>query len=192
MTHNLTRSLAVVAMMALLLALSAPKASAIVISGDTLYAEAGETYSVTYDSREAGYFSLSFLDQPSEIFLFDGNASAGDTADLGAFAAGSELIFRLDVTNTSRTYYSGETDNPGRNPDSFQHLRVTQLADDLYELAWEDLFNGGDEDYNDMIFTLSVVPDDDPDRPVIPEPATLLLVGLGTAGSLLSRRRIRR
>jgi len=60
------------------------------------------------------------------------------------------------------------------NADGFDHMvsyQVTGLGDGWkrYLLFWEDLRNGGDRDFNDLVGEIAVVP----------EPASLLLVALG-------------
>jgi hypothetical protein len=39
------------------------------------------------------------------------------------------------------------------NPDNFDHLKTSFTADGKLTLLWEDLTNGGDKDYNDVMFT---------------------------------------
>lgn len=54
-----------------------------------------------------------------------------------------------------------------------------------YFLAWEDLafWQPSDRDYQDLVLTLQL------GGPVVPEPATLLLLGLGLAGMTVARVR---
>lgn len=84
--------------------------------------------------------------------------------------------FGFYLTTPQSTYYSHSLSNP----DGFDHLLMFDTSDnsvgallgsDLV-LAWEDLFEGGDRDYNDMVVGITDV------RPV-PEPSALALVGLG-------------
>lgn len=63
---------------------------------------------------------------------------------------------------------------------------MSRRLDDVYLLAWEDLFNGGDGDYDDMMYLVARV------EPV-PEPGTILLLGIGLLGlGAVSRKRLRK
>lgn len=84
------------------------------------------------------------------------------------------------------TYYSHEV----LNPDGFDHFLLFDTSDNSVGallgadivLAWEDLFGGGDGDYNDAVVGITDV------RP-IPEPATLALMGVSLVTLIAARRR---
>lgn len=67
------------------------------------------------------------------------------------FAKGDELVFGIFVTNTSTTYYMGAGT---RNPDAIAHANLTADAKGA-TVGFEDLFGGGDRDYDDNVFFFS-------------------------------------
>jgi hypothetical protein len=61
---------------------------------------------------DAGYFNILYLDSDSpapkdDDELFNEYSGYGSTISLGNCQAGTELIFRLFVTNTELNFYSG-------------------------------------------------------------------------------------
>ncbi|MGD1918328.1 MAG: Ig-like domain-containing protein [Pleurocapsa sp.] len=89
-----------------------------------------------------------------------GNSSeqlqSGDYVSLGEIKAGSTLDFSLlanGYQNSSfYTYFAGID----RNPDRIQHVMAYQYQKDYLVLAWEDLYEGGDKDYNDIVFAIYI------------------------------------
>jgi hypothetical protein len=75
----------------------------------------------------------------------------GTTWNLGKFTPGQELIFS-DTAN-GKTYYTGPA---SRNPDKMIHGAITlKNATGTYHkylVTFEDSWNGGDKDYNDLEF----------------------------------------
>lgn len=127
----------------------------------------------------SSFESLAFLtlDEPQGVTV---------TFDPGALgiAVGQELIFGIRVvSDANREYFMG----PGsRNPDGAMHAEVDSLGDGEFIVGFEDLFGGGDWDYDDNRFRfLGGVHVEQ-----IPEPGVLGLLALGV-GSLI-RRRFRR
>lgn len=74
--------------------------------------------------------------------------------NLGKFEVGEELIFADTANNV--TYYTG---SKWRNPDKKEHaiitLNNTTGTHHKYLVSFEDFFNGGDKDYNDVQFFVS-------------------------------------
>lgn len=77
----------------------------------------------------------------------------GTTWNLGKFPIGTELIFS-DTAN-GKTYFTGPA---SRNPDKLAHAAITFKNSGFhhrYLVSFEDFWNGGDKDYNDLEFYLS-------------------------------------
>lgn len=162
-----------------------------ILGGRLFVAEDGKEVTATFLGSDAGYYNTLYLSSPrvsvDPLFIFDRDGifdqdgeriyhedGEPTTLSLGSsFGAGEELIFSLYVKNTGNTFYTGDS---SRNPDDLAHASaITSLVDGLYvtEVGFEDLYGGGDKDYNDFMFSLTNVVD--PPAPV-PEPSILLLL----------------
>jgi cytoskeletal protein CcmA (bactofilin family) len=143
-----------------------PGAKLIVLDGT-------DEISTTFQGGDAGYSSNAFLQH------FDGNvpigtgnnlpvSDLGNEYELSIFLEGEELVFGIYVTNTGETFLSGPA---SRNPDSVIHAQISENAPGIFTIGFEDLFGGGDEDYNDINFDVTslsgaglvMVPDDETD-----------------------------
>lgn len=162
-----------------------------ILGGSMLVVETGEVFA-EYRGGDASFFNSLYLDSFSSAggrqavafekptSFFDKNTAIGTKINLGIFEAGTELIFGLHVHNTGFDFFTGLD---SRNPDGVAHaLGITYIDEAsstiVTDVGFEDLYGGGDRDYNDFMFRLTNVKD--PILPAsVPEPDTLLLVGLG-------------
>jgi hypothetical protein len=141
--------------------------------GDVLYASGGEV-TVEILSSSAGYTSDLSLVSPAEIYI-GSNRDTGLVTNLGVYAAGTEMLFQLFVRDTEQAYFTGPA---ARNPDGIIHANVVWEGPNTAVVGFEDIFGGGDMDYNDCTFRFTGV---------IPTPGSVALFGVG--GLLLARRR---
>jgi hypothetical protein len=138
--------------------------------------------SVTYIDEGAGYknsFGYFTFDDNNNILskhtIFE-NASglnkggvlvAGDTMDLGTFNEGDNVGFWLQANGywnpDGHTYYTVDE----LNPDGLRHIAI--VDDNGYiNIGIEDLYNLGDQDYNDIIFRMNITPNSAIDKANIP------------------------
>lgn len=123
-----------------------------------------------------------------------------NTVDTGVDFSSTTFGYYLDASignNNADAVFFSDTD---KNVDNYDHLFAYQglgvdtvqigpwgagvWTPDEYVLAWEDLLNGGDQDFSDMVLMVESV------RPV-PEPGTLALLGTGLLGfgAILRRKK---
>jgi len=147
-----------------------------IYGGDLIVQNTGNV-TATFVGSNAGYTSTLYL-LGGDTAIFSTNAFAGSTFSLGSFTAGTALGFRLEVQNTGRTFFTGLGAN---NPDGVAHTLVEDLGTGSMQVGWEDLWGGGDRDYNDLVFAFSntaahgkLVSN--------PEPSTIILFGSGLLG----------
>ena len=101
----------------------------------------------------AGYTSELWLHQPSELYLATGNQTpVGTMLDLQGVPTGSELKFRIDVLSTGYTFYSGVA---SQNPDNYPHVAIGYLGECRWSIGFEDQYNGGDQDFDDIMMIIS-------------------------------------
>ena len=173
------------------LGLVLPVAHAAPILGGSVVVQNDGEVIAKFLGHTAGYSNDLYLSSPSNSIglIFNNHATAvGTTMSLGTFAAGTELIFQIYVQNTGYSFFSGPA---WRNPDNLAHAMVN----DEYSLTetyvgFEDLYGGGDQDYDDLNFSFTNVKGtNQPPTPSVPDSgATAMLC----AGALLGLAAVRR
>ncbi len=81
--------------------------------------------------------------------------AAGDWIELGDFPAGTAFEFFI-VRNAVNGGTHVFTNQDHLNPDGIQHLAAWLLGDRYVLLGFEDLLNGGDLDYNDVVVVVDL------------------------------------
>jgi hypothetical protein len=115
--------------------------------------QSGIPFEVTYVGSDAGYTNQLWLWEPSRVLVGTGHSTApGTTTSLGTFAAGTELMFAIVVTDNGNTWYSGPA---ARNTDGFDHAAITYSGGCTWVVGFEDQEGGGDQDFNDIELTIS-------------------------------------
>ncbi len=173
-----------------------PAHADLILGGELFYT--GGDVTVTLEGGEAAYHNFLSLygDLGDAEDLLENHGDLGYSATITAaemaalgYEAGDALMFGIGV------FTGGSHDDPDGftaiylmgdgtdNPDLIMHAILDDGdAPDEYRVGFEDLYNGGDRDFNDTVFAFS-----DGVRGV-PEPGTLLLLGMGLLGMSARRR----
>src|SRR3989344_885931 len=109
------------------------------------------TVDITFISTETAYYDIVYLVSPENRTLFTSRTTpAGTTITVGPYPIGTELIFAL-VNEPGNTFYSGSWSGNG---DGVAHVSATPEGGSWY-MNFEDLYGGGDRDYNDMVMKVT-------------------------------------
>ena len=114
------------------------------------------TANVTYCSSYTTNTITLGREQYSPYLSIDNNhSSMGDTYNFGVFRQSRTLNFHINVLETGYTFYT-ERDYGSDNPDGLVHAKVYEIKPNLFFIGFEDAFNGGDQDFNDMNFIVEI------------------------------------
>ncbi|MCC5638208.1 DUF4114 domain-containing protein [Nostoc sp. CHAB 5844] len=158
-------------------------------------------------TKDSGFQNFSdFCQNPNDALANksqqDSPLNVGDWVDLGKFQAGTTLDFLLHSNDINggiyRTNQKGQTVkgvfglNNATNPDGLQHA-MAYVYKNFLVLGYEDLWGGGDKDYNDVVFAIDIG-ERNASRLTkgvsVPEPsATMALFGVSAIGFLKTCRR---
>lgn len=165
---------------ALALGLAAGGAQAATVIGGTINVATSGNVVAKFEGQSAGYDSELLFG--SNVLFNNHTTPVGTTVSLGYFTAGTVLTFVLHVLNTGDYFVTGPASD---NPDGVAHASVTDMGSYTI-VGFEDLYGGGDLDYNDNVFSFSynVIP-------TVPVPAAglMLVSALGGMAALRRKRR---
>ena len=99
---------------------------------------------------EAAYTN-EFIRVDTNELLGITNLDVGKTVQLDLPVG--ELVLGIRVQNTGETFTMGPA---SANPDDFEHARISGSSDSGWTVAFEDILNGGDEDYNDAVVSVTL------------------------------------
>ncbi|WP_262693625.1 DUF4114 domain-containing protein [Kordiimonas aquimaris] len=124
-----------------------------VYTGDSAEALTGDASLIMPDaSTSSSYYNPTGSSYRSRY----APVASGDFVDLGEFASDTQLNLFLIANGASGgtdTYFT----DIDLNPDGIDHFVVLATPDSPYVLVGtEDLFGGGDEDYNDVVVALDI------------------------------------
>ena len=162
---------------------------ALIPTASELVANGGEVI-VYFAGQSAGHDSvLNLIDPPGfagNPFFHNHLTAVGTSLSLGSYAAGTILRFRMDNLTSGFSYFTGPATG---NPDGLLHVAHAGWGADAtipvngILVGFEDLFGGGDLDYDDNTFVFTNVAS----SAGVPEPMSMSLVMAGLGVIVLMR-----
>jgi large repetitive protein len=111
-------------------------------------------------------YAQTALSSSTRKVIFTTGEGAGNWEDL-SFQGGEHLAFYLIQNSSTDVWLRCNPNNQldsqpvaffsvnGSNPDGFDHVNSENLGRGNWRLRWEDVAGGGDQDFNDVVFTVS-------------------------------------
>lgn len=157
------------------------------VTSDSIFVATSGEVILTFISKTAKYSNDLFLVGSPASILNNQTAVSGQQFSLGSFQAGAELVFKIFVNDTGRTFFNGIAAN---NADNVLHAAYSTPLGKPVIVGFEDLYRGGDKDFDDLVFSLSNVVIGAIPVAAVPEPETyaMLLAGLLAIGALKRRK----
>jgi hypothetical protein len=182
------RGFAPLAVIVCILCLHILPADAYPVVGQEIYYHGGAVQ-IEILPKDAAYTSQIFLHTDSGALFIGSSTNTGSIVTLSNLPAlglnpGEELIFGIHVVDTG---YDFEMGSGYENPDGIAHASVDYVYTHVAVIGFEDLFGGGDFDYNDVKIRVA----GDIGISQVPEPSALLLIGSGIPTLILVSRRKR-
>jgi len=114
----------------------------------------------------------------------------GDFVDLGTILGGQKLDFFLIANGATRKPGEVYSTDVSVNPDGINHVvSFATIYDSYLVIGFEDLFGGGDRDFNDLLFAIDIGALNVAALTGTPEPATYMTMGLFLVGGVWVARR---
>lgn len=130
---------------------------------DVTFIDEGAGYKNTfgyfvYDDNQNILYEQTIFSNASKLGG-GGSLTAGDSVSLGSFDEGTNIGFWVQANGfndpNGHTYYSLDQ----YNPDGLRHIAIiNDPSNERFVIGFEDLYNLGDQDYNDVVFTFSASP----------------------------------
>ena len=131
---------------------------------------------VRFEGSFAGFSTDVVAPDYDTAPIFNSKTTApGTIVNLGSFSADSAINFQINVLTTGYSFVTGLASD---NLDGVVHAFLSKGADGQILIGFEDVFGGGDQDFDDVLLSLYETP----------LPAGFLLFLSGVAGmGLVSR-----
>ena len=180
-------SLALLSMIGFIVGLQNSAANAYSIVGQEIYYHGG-AIQIKILPKDAAFTSQIYLHTDSgSVFLGTsmntGSVMSFDDPSAIGLNPGEEFILGIHVDDTGNDFVMGPSSS---NLDGVAHAAVNYLYSHVAIIGFEDLFGGGDFDYNDVMIRVA----GNIGIRQVPEPSALLLVGAGLVSLVFCRRRM--